>query len=113
MSGYCPRRARRLCWRGGALSFCRRCRMLVVYGLVFAFVVGAAVGSFVNVCVARLPYERSLIWPGSRCLSCCQPVRLYDNVPLVSYWVLRGRCRSCGARFSARYFLVELFCGLA
>ncbi len=78
----------------------------------FAFLFGAAVGSWVNVCVYRLPYEKSLLWPGSHCLSCFQPVRWYDNIPLVSYWVLRGRCRACGATFSPRYFLVELMTGL-
>jgi leader peptidase (prepilin peptidase)/N-methyltransferase len=71
-------------------------------------VLGAIVGSFLNVCIARLPYEKSLIWPGSRCGQCLQPVRWYDNLPLISYWVLRGRCRTCGAPFSVRYFLVEL-----
>ena len=87
--------------------------MLLILDFVAVFVIGAAVGSFVNVCVHRLPYEKSLLWPGSRCGSCFQPVHLYDNIPLVSYWVLRGRCRSCGARFSSQYFLVELFTGLA
>jgi leader peptidase (prepilin peptidase)/N-methyltransferase len=82
--------------------------------VVLAFVVGAVAGSLLNVCVARLPYEKSILWPlGSRCGHCLQPIRWYDNVPLVSYWVLRGRCRTCGARFSVRYFLVELFTGLA
>jgi leader peptidase (prepilin peptidase)/N-methyltransferase len=81
--------------------------------LVFVFLIGAAIGSFLNVCVARLPYERSILWPGSHCFSCFQPVRWYDNVPLLSYLLLRGRCRTCGARFSIRYFLVELFTGLA
>jgi leader peptidase (prepilin peptidase)/N-methyltransferase len=87
--------------------------LVMTYWLLLAFVVGAAVGSFINVCVARLPYEKSLIWPGSRCASCLQPIRLRDNVPLLGYLVLRGRCRTCGARFSVRYFLVELFTGLA
>jgi leader peptidase (prepilin peptidase)/N-methyltransferase len=87
--------------------------MLLIFDFVAVFVIGAAVGSFVNVCVYRLPYEKSLLWPGSRCGSCFQPVRLYDNIPLVSYWILRGRCRSCGARFSIRYFFVELFTALA
>ncbi len=82
--------------------------MLVVVWLVLVFVLGAAVGSFLNVCIARLPLEKSLFWPGSRCGSCFQRIRWYDNIPLVSYWVLRGRCRTCQARFSARYFLVEL-----
>jgi leader peptidase (prepilin peptidase)/N-methyltransferase len=78
------------------------------------FLVGATAGSFLNVCIYRLPYEKSILWPlGSHCGRCFQPIRWYDNLPLVSYWVLRGRCRRCGARFSARYFLVELFTGLA
>jgi leader peptidase (prepilin peptidase)/N-methyltransferase len=81
--------------------------------LVMVFLIGAAVGSFLNVCVFRLPYEKSLLWPGSRCGRCFQPVGSLDNIPLVSYWILRGRCRHCGERFSIRYFLVELFTALA
>jgi leader peptidase (prepilin peptidase)/N-methyltransferase len=77
------------------------------------FLLGAAVGSFLNACACRLPYEKSVLWPGSHCFRCLQPIRWYDNLPLVSYWVLRGRCRRCGQTFSARYFLVELFVGLA
>jgi leader peptidase (prepilin peptidase)/N-methyltransferase len=86
--------------------------MLVYLWLPAIFVLGACVGSLVNVCVYRLPYERSLLWPGSRCGRCLQPIAWYDNIPLVSYWVLRGRCRRCGQTFSIRYFLVELFTGL-
>ncbi len=86
---------------------------MIYLWLPFVFALGAGVGSFVNVCVYRLPYERSLFWPGSRCGKCFQRIRWYDNLPLVSYWVLRGRCRRCGASFSIRYFLVELFTALA
>lgn len=89
---------------------------LVVYFWLFAvFVLGAIVGSFLNVAIARLPLEKSVLWPSSRCGSCYQPIRWYDNLPLISYWWLRGRCRSCGAEFSARYFFVELLtaCGFA
>ncbi len=85
---------------------------MIYIWLPFVFVLGAGVGSFVNVCVYRLPYERSLLWPGSRCGRCFQRIRWYDNLPLISYWVLRGRCRTCGAPFSIRYFLVELFAAL-
>ena len=82
---------------------------LLIFAFVAAFVLGAIIGSFLNVCIARLPQEKSLLWPpGSRCGHCFQPVHWYDNIPLVSYWVLRGRCRSCGASFSSRYFFVEL-----
>jgi leader peptidase (prepilin peptidase)/N-methyltransferase len=85
---------------------------LVYFWLFLVFVVGLIVGSFLNVCVARLPLEKSLVWPGSRCGNCLRPIRWYDNLPLISYLALRGRCRSCGARFSASYFFVELVTGL-
>lgn len=85
---------------------------MVYIWLPFVFALGAAAGSFVNVCAYRLPYERSLLWPGSRCGRCYQPIHWYDNLPLVSYWLLRGRCRACGETFSIRYFGVELLTGL-
>jgi leader peptidase (prepilin peptidase) / N-methyltransferase len=81
--------------------------------LLWLFLLGAAVGSFLNVCIYRVPLGKSLLWPGSRCGHCFQEVRLKDNIPLVSYWVLRGRCRTCGAPFSVRYFLVELLTAVA
>ena len=77
-----------------------------------AFVLGAVIGSGLNVCICRIPYEKSILWPGSRCGHCFQPIRWYDNVPLLSYWLLRGRCRTCKTPFSIRYFLIELFTGL-
>lgn len=70
--------------------------------------VGACLGSFFNVCIYRIPREVSLSFPNSHCYRCGQPVRWYDNIPLLSYWILGGRCRDCGAPFSIRYFLVEL-----
>lgn len=73
-----------------------------------AFVLGAIVGSFLNVCIYRLPSGLSVFWPPSRCGSCGQRIRWYDNIPLVSYWVLRGRCRQCGSPFAMRYFWIEL-----
>jgi leader peptidase (prepilin peptidase)/N-methyltransferase len=86
--------------------------MLIPLWLLAVFVIGACVGSFLNVCIARLPQEKSILWPGSRCGRCLQPVRWYDNLPLLSYLWLRGRCRTCLERFSIRYFLVELLTGL-
>ena len=71
------------------------------------------VGSFLNVLVARLPFEKSILWPGSRCFSCLQPIRIFDNLPIIGYLRLRGKCRSCGAAFSSRYLWVELGTGLA
>jgi leader peptidase (prepilin peptidase)/N-methyltransferase len=73
-----------------------------------AFVPGLAFGSFLNVVAARVPQRRSLINPGSACMSCSAPIRWYDNIPLVSYVVLRGRCRSCRAPIGLLYPAVEL-----
>jgi leader peptidase (prepilin peptidase) / N-methyltransferase len=85
---------------------------MLVFWLISVFVLGTIVGSLLNVCICRIPLEKSLLWPGSRCGHCLQPIRWYDNIPLVSYVLLRGRCRTCGTRFSIRYFLIELFTGL-
>jgi leader peptidase (prepilin peptidase)/N-methyltransferase len=71
-------------------------------------IVGAAVGSFLNVVIARVPTGESIVHPGSRCPCCRAPIRWYDNLPLVSWIALRARCRSCGARISPRYPLVEV-----
>ena len=69
---------------------------------------GAVIGSFLNVVVHRVPLGESLVSPGSHCPACGAAASPYDNVPIVSWLVLRGRCRDCGARISARYPLVEL-----
>jgi leader peptidase (prepilin peptidase) / N-methyltransferase len=78
-----------------------------------AGLVGALLGSFLNVVIHRLPRGESLVSPGSRCPSCGAPVRARDNVPLVSWLVLRGRCRNCGAPISPRYPTVELITAAA
>src|SRR5712692_1420089 len=78
----------------------------LLYSLTFIF--GAIVGSFLNVCIVRLPKEESLVSPPSHCPSCKAPIRFYDNVPLLSYLFLGGKCRSCGVKISPRYFIVEL-----
>jgi leader peptidase (prepilin peptidase)/N-methyltransferase len=69
---------------------------------------GLAVGSFLNVLAARLPLKRSVVHPASACMSCGTEIRWYDNVPLLSYVVLRGRCRTCETRIGLRYPAVEL-----
>ncbi len=78
----------------------------------FAFVYGLCVGSFMNVCIYRLPLNRSLIRPASACPQCGRPIPFYDNIPVFSFLLLRGRCRNCGAGISWRYPLVELLGGL-
>jgi leader peptidase (prepilin peptidase) / N-methyltransferase len=73
-----------------------------------AFAPGLALGSFLNVVAARVPLRRSIVRPPSACMSCKQDIRWYDNVPLVSYAVLRGRCRDCGVRIPLLYPAIEL-----
>jgi leader peptidase (prepilin peptidase) / N-methyltransferase len=72
---------------------------------------GLVVGSFLNVVIHRVPLHQSVVWPASRCPACGEPIRPIDNVPILSYLLLRGRCRSCKARISARYPLVESLTG--
>ncbi|RMG68411.1 MAG: prepilin peptidase [Nitrospirae bacterium] len=76
------------------------------------FLFGLVIGSFLNVCIYRLPRGESVVFPSSKCPSCGSSIKAYDNVPLLSYLILRGRCRSCGSRISKRYPLVEFLNGL-
>lgn len=80
---------------------------------IVLFLFGGMVGSFLNVCIHRLPRRESIVFPASNCPSCHAPIRPYDNLPIVSYLVLRGRCRSCSGRISPRYPLVEALTGTA
>ena len=80
--------------------------------VVFAFLIGVNVGSFLNVVVGRLPLEKSILWPNSRCMSCLTSLSGWDNLPIVGWLVRRGRCRYCGSRFSSRYMWIELITGI-
>jgi leader peptidase (prepilin peptidase)/N-methyltransferase len=86
--------------------------MTTTLGAVLAFLSGTIVGSFLNVVAYRLPRKESLSHPPSRCPHCGEPVKPYDNVPVLSWLVLRGRCRHCKGPISPRYPLVELGTGL-
>ncbi len=81
--------------------------------IAYAFLVGAAVGSFLNVVIHRVPRRRSVVRPRSACPDCGAAIRWYDNVPILSWIVLGGRCRDCRRRISVRYPLVELAAALA
>lgn len=78
----------------------------------WVFALGLCVGSFLNVCIYRMPYELSVIKPSSRCGKCKTPIAWYDNLPVISYLLLKGTCRHCGESFSPRYMLVELLTGV-
>ncbi len=80
--------------------------------MVFAFLFGLALGSFVNVCIYRIPLKKSIVHPPSNCPQCGARIRFYDNIPVISYIVLLGRCRQCRAPISLRYPLVEMMIGL-
>ncbi|MDK1031288.1 MAG: prepilin peptidase [Planctomycetia bacterium] len=86
--------------------------MPVLIIAVFLFLLGLCVGSFLNVCIFRLPAEESIVWPASHCPKCSKKLAWYDNLPLLSYVVLRGRCRHCGTSISPQYFVVELLTAL-
>lgn len=75
---------------------------------LLAFIAGACVGSFLNVCITRMPENESVVLPRSRCRQCLSPIAFFDNIPILSFLLLRGRCRACGTPIPARYLVVEL-----
>ena len=79
---------------------------------VFGFLFGASFGSFFNVIIYRLPREESIVMPGSHCMKCNEPIQWFDNIPLLSYIILGGKCRHCKEPYSIRYFFVELLTGV-
>lgn len=79
---------------------------------IILFVLGICIGSFLNVCIVRLPHEKSVVTPRSHCVQCKKTIRWHDNIPLLSFILLGGKCRYCKAKFSFRYFLVELLTGV-
>jgi leader peptidase (prepilin peptidase)/N-methyltransferase len=80
--------------------------------IAFFFLFGIVIGSFLNVCITRIPEDLSIVTPGSRCPRCETPIKAYDNVPVFGWLWLRGKCRSCGLPISPMYPLVELLTGL-
>jgi leader peptidase (prepilin peptidase) / N-methyltransferase len=85
--------------------------MLVLLGIGF-FLIGTVVGSFLNVCIYRIPWQKSVVWPSSRCPHCYSAIAARDNIPILSWFVLRGECRNCAAPISMRYPLVEALVGV-
>lgn len=86
--------------------------MIIYYFfIVSAFLLGSIIGSFLNVCIIRVPEGRSIVSPPSHCPTCKSAIRFYDNIPVFSYILLGGKCRGCGERISPRYPLVEFLTG--
>jgi leader peptidase (prepilin peptidase) / N-methyltransferase len=84
----------------------------VIAAAIFALLLGLVIGSFLNVCILRIPRGESVVLPASHCPSCSTPIKRYDNVPVLSWLILRGRCRKCKARISPLYPIVESLTGL-
>jgi leader peptidase (prepilin peptidase)/N-methyltransferase len=80
--------------------------------IVLTFIFGSVIGSFLNVCIARIPNKKSIISPPSHCPKCLTRIRWYQNIPIVSYLALRGKCAGCGLPIPIRYLLVEVLTGL-
>mgnify|MGYP003618496007 FL=1 len=78
---------------------------------IFIFLAGLCIGSFLNVCIWRIPRDESIVWPGSHCPACNHAIAPWDNLPLLSWILLGGKCRHCRAPISPRYFVVELLTG--
>lgn len=79
---------------------------------ILVLILGAAIGSFLNVCIYRIPLSKSIVWPGSFCPFCEHPIKWFHNIPLVSFLLLRGKCAYCSRPIAVRYFIVELFTAL-
>ncbi len=86
----------------------------MIESLVFLFIMGSLFGSFLNVCIYRIPRKESVAFPPSHCPKCDHKIRWYENIPIISYFMLlRGRCSSCGEKISIRYPIVEAITGIA
>ncbi len=83
-----------------------------IFTYILSFIFGTIIGSFLNVCIYRLPREESIAYPGSHCISCNEPISFYNNIPILSYLFLKGKCSKCNSEISLRYPLVEVITGL-
>lgn len=84
--------------------------MIILFGIIF--IVGAIIGSFLNVCIYRIPREESIVYPPSNCTTCKNVIKGYDLVPIISYLFLKGKCRYCGEKVSIRYPIIEFTTGI-
>ncbi len=82
-----------------------------MFEIIIVFILGLVLGSFANVCIYRMPRNMSIVKPNSHCTNCNSFVKWYDNIPILSYIILKGKCRNCGSKISLRYPFIELSCG--
>lgn len=87
--------------------------MNIYYNNVMIFIFGTIIGSFLNVCIYRIPKEESIIYPSSYCTNCNKKIKVYDLIPIISYIILKGKCRYCHKNISLRYPIIEIITGLA
>jgi leader peptidase (prepilin peptidase)/N-methyltransferase len=99
-----------LCDRSGTRK--RGAFKVEITAYIVLIIIGLITGSFLNVCISRIPEEGSIIYPPSRCPKCKTKIKIYDLIPVISYFILRGRCRHCGERISIRYPIVEALTAL-
>ena len=85
---------------------------LMLFWYLMSFILGTCIGSYLNVVIYRVPAEMSLIAPGSHCPKCKKEIKWYQNIPLISWLVLRGKCANCACKIPVRYFLIELLTGI-
>ncbi|AGY76850.1 MULTISPECIES: prepilin peptidase [Clostridium] len=85
--------------------------MYIYYGIII-FIFGTIIGSFLNVCIYRIPMQESIVYPSSHCTNCGNRIKWYDLIPIVSYVILRGKCRNCREKISKKYPIVEFITGL-
>ena len=83
-----------------------------MFEIVIVFILGLVLGSFANVCIYRMPRNLSIVKPNSHCTNCNNFIKWYDNIPILSYIILKGKCRKCGSKISFIYPAIELICGL-
>ena len=83
-----------------------------MFEIIIVFILGLVLGSFANVCIYRMPRNLSVVKPNSHCTNCNNFIKWYDNIPILSYIFLKGKCRNCGSKISLRYPFIEFFCGL-
>lgn len=86
--------------------------LLFIVLSILSFLFGASIGSFIGVIIDRVPRRESIVWPPSHCDNCKKQIQSFENIPVISYLMLGGQCRYCKAKIPAKFFYIELICGI-